>query len=143
MTWIGPFEPTVAPPGERPAYWLRREFEVAEPGPATLQFSARGIVEVFLNGSRIGDELLPGYTQYEHRLPVRFYDVSEHVRRGANAIVIVLADGWFRGQTGALRAADQWGDATSVWVASKSTVRPRCPPIRRGAVRSPTSGAPT
>ncbi len=84
-------------------------------GGPTLRFSARGIVEVFVNGSRIGDELLPGYMQYEHRLPVRTYDVTDHVRRGANAIVIVLADGWFRGQTGALRAADQWGDATSVW----------------------------
>ena len=115
MTWIGPDEPTVAAPGQRPAYWLRREFDVADPGRATLRFSARGIVEVFVNGSRVGDELLPGYMQYEHRLPIRTYDVTYHVHRGANAIAIVLADGWFRGQTGALRAADQWGDATSVW----------------------------
>ena len=114
-TWIGPPEPAVAPPGERPAYWLRQEFDVAEPGQATLRFSARGLVEIFLNGSRVGDELLPGYVQYDHRLPVRSYDVTDDVRRGRNAIAVVLADGWFRGQTGAVRAADQWGTSTSVW----------------------------
>ena len=114
--WVGPYEATIAPPGERPAYWLRREFDLAETGRvAILRFSARGLVEVFLNGVRIGDELLPGFMQYEHRLPVRTYDVSEHVRLGRNAIAFMIADGWFRGQTGAMRAADQWGTATSAW----------------------------
>ena len=82
MIWIGPDEPAAAAPGQRPAYWLRREFDVAESGRATLRFSARGMVEVFVNGSRVGDELLPGYMQYEYRLPVRTYDVTYHVRRG-------------------------------------------------------------
>ena len=30
--------------------------------------------------------------------------------QGRNALAVVLADGWFRGQTGITRAADQWGD---------------------------------
>lgn len=113
--WIGPYEPTTAPPGERPAYWLRREFRTGTTGRATLRFAARGLVEVFVNGTRIGDELMPGYTQYDRRLPTRTYDVSDVVVAGTNAIVLLLADGWFRGQTGALRASNQWGTATSAW----------------------------
>jgi alpha-L-rhamnosidase len=111
--WIGPLEPAVPPPGSRPAYWLRREFEFAESGTATLRCSARGLIEVFVNGTRIGDELLPGLTQYSARLPMREYDITANLRSGTNAVAILLADGWFRGQTGASRAADQWGVNTS------------------------------
>jgi alpha-L-rhamnosidase len=114
--WIGPQEAATAAPGRRPAFWLRAEFDVAGVGPqALLTFSARGLVEIFINGERIGDELLPGYMQYNARLPLRSYDVTEFVRPGANALAILLRDGWFRGQIGAGRAADQWGTATTVW----------------------------
>jgi alpha-L-rhamnosidase len=112
--WIGPYEATVAAPGERPAYWLRREFGLAAVGRAQVQIAVRGLVEVFVNGTRVGDELLPGYTQYDLRLPVRTIDFSDYLRNGANSIVLLLADGWFRGQTGAVRAADQFGTSTSV-----------------------------
>ena len=44
------------------------------------------LVEVFVNGSRIGDELLPGYMQYDHRLPFRS-TTSAKTSSGANAIV--------------------------------------------------------
>ena len=118
-SWVGPAEGDPPPPGERPAYWLRREFELtgAPPGaaPGTLRLSARGLVEVFVNGRRVGDELLPGYMQYDRRLPMRTVDLTDELLSGANAIAVLLADGWFRGQTGAMRAADQFGSATSVW----------------------------
>ena len=97
--------------------WLRREFELgASAARALLRLSARGLVELYVNGVRVGDELLPGYVQYDRRLPLRTIEVSEQLRQGDNAVTIVLADGWFRGQTGALRAADQLGTSTSVWV---------------------------
>ena len=112
--WIGPYEATVAPPGERPAYWLRREFGLASVGRAQVQIAVRGLVEVFVNGTRVGDELLPGYTQYDLRLPVRTFDFSDYLRTGRTRSCCVLADGWFRGQTGAVRAADQLGTSTSV-----------------------------
>jgi alpha-L-rhamnosidase len=117
--WIGPDEASAPRPGQRPAYWLRREFDLPAPSGAApravLRFGARGLVEIFVNGVRVGDELLPGYMQYDRRLPRRTIDVTDHLRAGANAVTFVLADGWFRGQTGATRAADQWGTATSIW----------------------------
>ena len=38
------------------------------------------------------------------------FDVTDPVRPGRNALAVVLADGWFRGQIGITRAADQWGE---------------------------------
>ena len=69
-----------------------------------------GLYEAFLNGERVGDaELTPGFTQYDARLQVQTYDVTGGLRTGRNAIGVILADGWFRGQIGITRAADQWG----------------------------------
>ena len=119
VDWIGPHEPSIPPPGERPAHWLRREFELDQAGPGTLRLSARGLVEVFVDGRRIGDELLPGYTQYDRRLPLRSFALDVPLEAGAHAIVVLLSDGWFRGQTGGVRGVDQFGTTTSVAVELK------------------------
>jgi alpha-L-rhamnosidase len=115
-SWIEPAEQAPPPPGQRPAYLLRGRLDL--PGPALrarLYITARGLYEAFLNGVRVGDaELTPGYTQYRSRLQVQTYDVTGLVREGGNALGVILADGWFRGQTGALRAADQWGSRVAV-----------------------------
>jgi alpha-L-rhamnosidase len=105
--WI---EPAVAGAG-RPAPLLRYEFTVDRRiATARLHVTAHGLYEGFLNGARIGDaELTPGFTQYDARLQVQTYDVTADIRTGRNAIGAVLADGWYRGQIGITRAADQWG----------------------------------
>jgi alpha-L-rhamnosidase len=109
--WIEPAEDVPAPPGERPAALLRHEFTVDRPVVAArLHITAHGLYEGFLNGVRIGDaELTPGFTQYDARLQVQTYDITASLRAGSNAIGIVLSDGWYRGQIGITRAADQWG----------------------------------
>jgi alpha-L-rhamnosidase len=77
---------------------------------ARIHITAHGLYEGFLNGVRIGDaELTPGFTQYDARLQVQTYDITASLRAGPNAIGIVLSDGWYRGQIGITRAADQWG----------------------------------
>ena len=54
----------------------------ATSGAATLAVTAHGLVEVFLNGERVGDdELVPGFTSYRKRLQVFTYDVAELLRR--------------------------------------------------------------
>ncbi|MEV6493035.1 family 78 glycoside hydrolase catalytic domain [Actinoplanes sp. NPDC051633] len=90
---------------------LRHEFDVDRPVVrARLYATARGLYEAFLNGQRVGDaELTPGFTQYEARFQVRAYDVTSLIRTGRNTIGAILADGWYRGQIGILRAAEQWG----------------------------------
>src|SRR3954469_10721418 len=112
--WVSPTaEPT--PAGGRPAYRLRGTFEVAGPVPrATLFATAHGIYEAELNGVRVGDEeLAPGFTEYAHHTQVQSYDVAALLREGPNALEVLLADGWYRGQVGVGRAVDQWGTETA------------------------------
>ena len=42
------------------------------------------------------------------------YDVTDLLGRGRNVLGALLADGWYRGQVGMLRASDQWGDSTAL-----------------------------
>ncbi|SOD98162.1 family 78 glycoside hydrolase catalytic domain [Blastococcus haudaquaticus] len=111
-SWIEPGTMPDGPKGYRPAALLRLEFDVDRPvASARLHATAQGLYEAFLNGGRVGDaELTPGWTQYDARLQVQTVDVTASVQPGRNALAVVLADGWFRGQTGITRAADQWGD---------------------------------
>ncbi|GIM88292.1 family 78 glycoside hydrolase catalytic domain [Paractinoplanes toevensis] len=101
---------------DRPGYLLRSAFETTQPVVrARLHITAHGLYEAFLNGERVGDaELTPGFTQYRSRLQVQTYNVTEMIGSGHNVLGAILADGWFRGQTGALRSTDQWGTETAL-----------------------------
>lgn len=111
MSWISPHEPVRAAAGHRPTHLLRGRFTGS--GAATLRITAHGVYEAFLNGVRVGDhELTPGYTEYGHRLQVQSFEVE---LQGANELVVELSDGWFRGQVGLFRSADQWGQRTALW----------------------------
>jgi alpha-L-rhamnosidase len=114
--WIGVDEPERAPKSRRPAYWLRSVFDTPmAPDSAWMYVTALGLYEVYLNGTRVGDEeLTPGYTQYAHRVPYQIYDVKSLLRAGPNVVAVLLADGWYRGQVGMPRAADQFGLSTAL-----------------------------
>ncbi|HSV74378.1 MAG TPA: family 78 glycoside hydrolase catalytic domain [Chthonomonadales bacterium] len=85
-----------------PAVMLRGEFQV--PGRvvrATAYASALGLYELRLNGHRVGDHILaPEWTSYWQRVQYQAYDVTRLVRRGANAVGVWLADGWYAGRIG-------------------------------------------
>lgn len=102
----------------RGATYLRREFEAtAPPRRALLWITALGIYEAFLNGERIGDQLLaPGFTDYRRRLHVQAFDVTDLVREGRNALGAVVADGWYAGYVGFDRGhqARLWGDTPAL-----------------------------
>jgi alpha-L-rhamnosidase len=110
--WIAPVEAELPPAGQRPAMFVRGEFELPEVpvDRVRLYATAHGIYEVFANGRRVGDaELTPGFTEYRDRLQVQTYDIAPLLRPGRNVIGAILSDGWFRGQVGLPRAHDQWG----------------------------------
>ena len=115
--WIAPAEDDVPPPGRRPAHQLRGSVTLRPGVPvasARLYATAHGLYEVFLGGARAGDlELTPGFTQYDARLQVQAYDVTGLLTAETTEITVLLSDGWWRGQVGALRSADQWGAATA------------------------------
>ena len=96
--------------GSRPAYWLRTTFAAPPADRARLYITALGLYEAFLDGWRVGDvELAPGYTQYHARVQYQAYDVTPLVPPGRHVLAVLLADGWYRGQVGLPRAADQYG----------------------------------
>ncbi len=86
----------------QPCPFLRREFAVdGDVAKARLYVTALGVYEIEINGVRAGDHVLaPGWTSYDHRLRYQTFDVTELLRRGANAIGAILGDGWARGNLG-------------------------------------------
>jgi alpha-L-rhamnosidase len=81
------------------APFVRQSFEISGTGPATLRISALGLYRAFINGQRVGNDLLtPGWTCYDARLSYQTYEVGDLLKRGTNVIDIWLADGWLRSQ---------------------------------------------
>ncbi|MGP8253618.1 MAG: family 78 glycoside hydrolase catalytic domain [Terracidiphilus sp.] len=76
---------------------LRQSFTVNKPvKSARLYATALGAYEMFLNGQRVGDQLLaPGWTDYRERVYYQTYDVTSQIAVGENAIGGLLAPGWY------------------------------------------------
>ena len=99
----------------KPAPLLRRRFSVEKPlESARLYVCGLGYCEVYLNGEKMGDELLsPNQTNYterlrmeERRLPLHLesrlmsvsyvgYDLTNHLQQGENMLGSMLGNGFF------------------------------------------------
>jgi alpha-L-rhamnosidase len=99
--WIGLDEagPDRAQAADRrlPARWLRKEFAVEKKvRRATVYYSGLGLSELYLNGRRVGDEeLSPGLTEYTRRVFYVTHEVGPGLRPGANALGVVLGNGFY------------------------------------------------
>jgi alpha-L-rhamnosidase len=95
--WIG--DRRRATQGEPPSPYLRRTFRL--PGPAkraTLHWSALGVADLHLNGSKVGDSfLMPGWSDFRRRTQVIRADVTKMLRAGDNMLGAILGDGWYTG----------------------------------------------
>jgi len=80
-----------------PAPMLRTEFSLdAGVTAARLAICGLGYYELRLNGRKVGDRVLdPTVTQYDRRVRYATYDVTDALARGANAIGVVLGNGWY------------------------------------------------
>lgn len=79
--------------------FLRNTFRAKGGGRAILRISALGLYRAFINGRRVGDDLLtPGWTSYNDRLSYQTYEVGGLLADGDNVIDIWLGDGWYRSQ---------------------------------------------
>lgn len=109
--WIRVVEDVVAPKGERPVYLLRKEIEVGgDVTAATIRATAQGLYEIYIDGIRIGDhQLTPGSTEYERQIAVQTFDVTDLLKPGNHAVVILLGDGWFRSVAGVFKTPDNFG----------------------------------
>lgn len=97
-----------------PASFLQKTFVLDDEAKgAVMRISALGLYRAFINGKRVGNDLLtPGWTTYDKRLSYQAYEVSDLLVTGENTITIWLADGWMRSPLmwGKHRLTNTWGD---------------------------------
>jgi alpha-L-rhamnosidase len=97
--WISPdvVEDTTR---SNPSPMLRTDFALdGTIASARAYVTSLGLYEMQINGRRVGDQVLaPGWTTYDKRLQYQSYDVTDLVKRGPNAVGVMLGDGWYRGR---------------------------------------------
>ncbi len=86
-------------PGPLPqgAISFRRALTISKQlASARLYVTALGSYRVYLNGSRVGDDVLtPDFTDYRKRVLYQVYDVTPLVTSGKNQVSALLGDGWY------------------------------------------------
>ncbi|TDL45259.1 alpha-L-rhamnosidase [Microbacterium oleivorans] len=100
-----------------PAAYFRRDFTV-EHGlqSATLRVTALGIVEPYVNGSRVSEDVLtPGWTSYHHRIALSSYDITDQLVVGENALGAVVSEGWAVGKMGFELRRHHYADRPSLF----------------------------
>ncbi|MDQ8187655.1 family 78 glycoside hydrolase catalytic domain [Pelagicoccus sp. SDUM812002] len=82
-----------------PARYFRRNLIIdTPPVRARLYVSAKGLVEPWINGKAVTNDLfVPGWPDYRRRLFYVSYDVTELLQEGDNTLGMVLGDGWYSG----------------------------------------------
>ena len=94
------------------AVYLRREFSLrSKPVRAVLYISGLGYFEARINGEKVGDDLLSTpYTAYDKHILYRVFDVTEMLSGGANALGVILGNGFFNCFTD-----DPWQTSVAPW----------------------------
>lgn len=100
--WIGldTFGKTDAPHRQQTrlaARYLRKEVAIAkEIRTATAFISGMGLYELYINGEKIGNDVLsPTLTDYHREVPYNTYDVTSNFTKGKNGIGVILGNGRF------------------------------------------------
>ena len=90
-------KPLGAPRAPLPAAQLRREFQVAKTvRSARIYSTALGSYQLFLNGKRVGNDILaPGWTDYRKRVVYQTYDVTPMIHQKSNVLGAILGGGWY------------------------------------------------
>lgn len=98
-----------------PSPLLRKHFDVTKPiRTANLYISGLGYSVEWINGHRLGSAVLdPGWTNYQHDVLYRTFDVTSQLQSGRNALGVMLGRGFF-----GMLANDRWGFAQHApWIA--------------------------
>ena len=83
---------------------------------ATIKASAQGLYELRLNGQKVGDEFFtPGWTSYNYRIQCQEYDITSQIKKGHNAIGIILGNGWFRSRMARVRRKWIYGETIGTY----------------------------
>jgi alpha-L-rhamnosidase len=88
--WIGSPTPTSAP-------YYRHSFELDNvPKSAPLYLAALGYFELYINGKKVGNEILaPAVSNFSKRSYYKTYEVAHYLKKGKNSIGIWMGTGWY------------------------------------------------
>ena len=97
------FEIGLLSPGDWNCEWigaanqLRTEFDLSGPvAKARAYIAGIGYYELHINGTKVGSRVLdPAWATYDKRVLYAAYDVTDRLHGGANAIGVMLGQGWF------------------------------------------------
>ncbi|TWE09097.1 alpha-L-rhamnosidase [Neobacillus bataviensis] len=114
-SWITP-NPEEMNSQTEPAFMLRKPFNLKKPiESARIYATGVGVYELYLNGDKVGDELLaPGWTSYHKRIQYQTYDVTTQLNNNDNVIGVILADGWYKGNLAWENKRHIYGDQRAV-----------------------------
>jgi alpha-L-rhamnosidase len=76
--------------------WLRKSFSLkSKPGRAMFFVASVGYHEVYVNGKKIGNDVLsPGVSDHSKRARYVAYDIAPELKKGKNVIAIWLGASW-------------------------------------------------
>ena len=88
--WIGTDKAQTSP-------FYRKSFRVEDlPRRATVYVAPLGYFELYINGQKIGDEVLaPAVSNFSKRSYYRTYDVTGCLKKGVNSLGIRMGNGWY------------------------------------------------
>jgi len=91
---------------------LRRQFHTKPNiARATVHIAAPGFFELFINGKKVSDDVLnPAFTNYDKTVLYNSYDVTSLLRTGANAMGVMLGNGWYNSTS-----KEVWGFDKAPW----------------------------
>ncbi len=98
----------------KPAPYLRQEFTCDSPAEgAKAAICGLGYFVLYINGKRVGDHVLdPVVSRFDKHARYVVHDISRHLKKGKNAIGVVLGTGWYNCHTPGLWALEKacWRD---------------------------------
>ncbi len=91
---------------------FRKEFVVQKKiENARLYISGIGYNVTYLNGQKIGDQVLdPAFTRYDKSVLYRVFDVTKEMASGVNSLSAVLGNGWYN-----MPSRSVWGFDQADW----------------------------
>ena len=99
-----------------PVDCFKKTFTAIGVKKARLYITACGLYEAKINGRRVGEFIFaPGSTDYRKRIQYQTYDVTGLVQGGNNSLTVELADGWYRGSSGAKGRTNTYGMQTKLF----------------------------
>lgn len=115
QNWAGTWISDVDDIALKPAPYFRRVFQASKKiVSARAYVAAAGLFELYVNGQKVGHHRLdPMYTRFDKRNLYVTHDVTAFVQSGANAVGVLLGNGWYNHQS------------TAVWDFHKAPWRAR------------------